>query len=951
MNTFVKSPQGASKALFIPLKRAMKQGDEQVRRNVLQAISLLHLTHAQEMLPFIELAVQDKAPEVREAAVYALSKIDNINSHKILRRFGLKLVEDPSPFVREALAWTLGQRNLCEIGIAMTLLITLLNDRVEAVSLQAMQSLCNRQNGALKNKIMSLKHDYTSSSLSKKKKILTIFGAWGLGFSKIKDALKDHDLRYEAVEALGNLGQKLFIQVVEILFQFVDFNGPQDPFVREKVIPTLIHLGKQNSKPMRTYIAKIANTGMNPEAAPYLIQILGEIGEDDIDKTFEIIQEITSRTNNNQQIQKATIVAIGCFCRHEPNQGFPYLKTYLKSPHEMIRIVSMQVLSQFAADLQNDFESFFNLFLPMLNEPSVNIRKATIEALGAIGVYHFKEIHSLLNDTIRLETNPDVRAAIVHAIIKASSGTPTHLINLLWLMDQQKTEVLNDGEENTIYETILESLGQAIQSNLSSDSFALIENSFHDWLYQSSASIKSKAIKILPKWKRPSQEIVEMLEIHLEDKQLKVRKTAIQALAELPVGIQLQSYSIEVLKNALTTTSFNKEEIFNLLCRIDLSSYPDLMLFLIKSQGPNALKGTSLASLVKQASASYRAYSSVNYLFAMVYKCLASNQELFVHKGEFCIWEEGRLEKLVKAKNFDLQNAKKLYWNNSFELSGQQALKTKAYAQAGHYYRKAGVLYKMMECYKEGHERLEEIKGLMVKSPSQKFPELTECLEATCYLGICYQTGLELVEDRLSKAANCYIHGSSFNHPLSLYLYSLCCEFGLGIKKDLTLARQLFSKLNPSFQPPILFHIFHLSAHAYMLDAGRNIPPLGTIGMAISSLEPTAIDLNTIIYCMDQRVRPDYKLVSARVEYNPTNGDLVILLPEILAQNKALLDKCLQLGLVGEEVNELRQCGNEKRKHTIRFIVPEAEIERFLRNELYLNEAVYFELRDIKKKS
>lgn len=970
LKVFANSPQCSSDIFFVSLKRALKQTDREVKKNALQAISLLQLFNLKEIAPLIGRALQDKAPEVREVAVYALSKMSHEAFRETLSTFGFNLDKDPSPIVRGTLAWALGQNEVYQFGISMTLLLSLLTDPVQAVSLQAMRSLCNKQKDISNDEVESLKELYNASStrLAIKKKILNILGAWGRGITLIEKALYDWNLRNEAIEAIifYKLPMRVIGQLLGLLKHLIMQSCFGNSWIEKKLVPDLIRLGKQkeeNSQFIIKEIGRIANQkedwiqnslsqipGQNFNIhlmAPYLIQIMGELGENDIDNSFMIIESITERVGQGELIKITTIAAIAKFCRDLQFKGIPYLKMSLQSEYETVQVEAIQAIGSFAATLKNNSKELLEMILPKLENPSAKIRKATIDGLGLLGIHFFEKLYALLKDKMRIEKDPTVRNAIIEAIVKIGRNSSTQASAIVHLILEWGSEILTDDEKNIAAQAVFEGLGQAIQHDLSMGDSQLLEKCFYGWLHHSHAAVKINAIKILPKWKRSLEQVVAMLEIPLLDEQQEVKKASMQALAQLPEGIKLKSDSMAILTKAITEDSTCREEAYQILNRLDLSAYADLMYTLMKSQAFYSLNGTPFSKLIECYSAVYKTSESKKYLLAIMHKCCAENQELFVHDGFLCAWEDGQLKKLIKKGKIDLKQAERHYQNQCLEWRAE-SLENSAYSQAGHYYRKAGLLEKMIICYERGQERLKEIKNEYLEPSYKEYPELAECLGAVCSLGICYQTGIKLIEGRLENAIRCYIQGVYFNHPLSGYLYALCCEYGVGVKTDPNLIEKV---QHLSIELPFLPHVFHLSAHPYILDKESCIPPLGTIGLAVTSLEATAIDLRLVIDYMNRKIRPDYQLVTAFVENDKVTGDLVILLPENLAQNQQLVEKCLQLGLIGEAVNESRQCGNDNRLYTIRFVVPEADIERFLRDELHLTHKVYRELMDMRKRS
>ena len=123
---------------------------------------------------------------------------------------------------------------------------------------------------------------------------------------------------------------------------------------------------------------------------------------------------------------------------------------------------------------------------------------------------------------------------------------------------------------------------------------------------------------------------------------------------------------------------------------------------------------------------------------------------------------------------------------------------------------------------------------------------------------------------------------------------------------------------------------------------------------ALLTLEPTAVDLHKVVECLDNikktKKRADYQFLCPHVSLDSKSGDLIILMPEKIATNQNLLNKLEKIGLIKEEVDETRRCGDEKRKFTLQFVIPQLEIEAFLRDELFLNGKVYYEVMDMKKR-
>lgn len=582
------------------------------------------------------------------------------------------------------------------------------------------------------------------------------------------------------------------------------------------------------------------------------------------------------------------------------------LEGLLSSPNELQVVSAIQAFTRFSSMYPQHYSDCRDILKKYLDSPLAGIRRAAVEFLVRLGCVKYDDIHvcPLLN-AIEQEQNAELQVSTLQTILDVFKQYLT----------------LSHFFLNTI--RIHERVYDCIKKTQSSNTLHCIS------LIRTLSTL---------------------------DGVLQLKEECIQELKE---------ECIQALGKIFINEKKGMDEAYALLCKTDLSSYPEILLAVLKAQKANPLMGTPLTHLLEKHS---NDQNNESYLFAIAHKCLAENIELFVQDDRMCLYANNQCHQLIEAGRTTLPMMEifSCYQTQLLKWKAEEYASKDKYALAGHYYRKINDLDSMMYCYKTGKRTLKTIlsefqqdQELDIHDFSSKYPEFEQCLEATCSLGICYQTGVGLkpikesegqksARNRLEKALRCYMKGNLFKDPLSRYLLATCYKYGLGCKKDEQQAQSLFIGLNQCFSPFPL-HIFNLSIHAFLRDKEKSLPPAGTIAVALATLEPSFVDRDKVILLIDKLERPDYEFTCPYVELNES-GDLVILIPESVANNTPFIEKLIELGLVGTVVATKRKCGWEQRKMSLKFVVPKAEIESFLRDELHLNDRVYFELMELKKK-
>ena len=875
LKTFALSPKTARSAFFPVLNRAMLQSDKQIRRDAIQAISLLSHADPFQSIECIKQALNDKEPEVREAGVYALSKIERKSFVSLFQKFGLALEADSSSNVRKTLAWTLGQDEIRDLGSSFTSLINLIFDSVEEVSYEAMLSLSKIKDISTET-VRNIEELFKNTKEANKEKIITVFGEWGRGISTLVDNLQDPLFRIQALHALQKIGQKLPKSVIPLLIPMLASN---DAFVDQEILPLLILLCKENQDVMKKQIDFLISSGNVNMIAHHVIRILSHLGKDQAGETFALIQKIAAETNDKPPTQSAKAYAIGHLYRNNLNQGLNLLSEFLNSENMNVKICAIQALGHFAsyyesnANVPSDFKLLCDKIQSILNHTSADVRKAGIEALGNLG----KGSLELISNFYHQEESIRNRLLALKILVKIGEESVAELLL------KRVQPILKDGNAMTfidIKQEIFELIGQIIQKEISPNEISTVEKFFFDCLHHKNHAIN--AIRILPKLNIPKDRVIDLLAMCIQSD----LKQVIHSIATLEGPLPLKNPLIDTLIDIFIKKLPGYEDAAKILSQIDLSAFPEVMLTMIKTEHPNVLKWTPLENLLNKYSSEKG--KEENYLFAITHKSLTEGVGLFVEDGFLCMSENNRLKKIIKKNQIQLpENPLFQYQIKSLEWRAQ-ALEAEYYPLAGYYYKKAGNLDNMMACFKRGISELEALKTHARDkelNSSECFKtyskQLERCLEAICQLGICYQTGVGITPKTgdKAKAANYYLQAALSNHAQGTHLFNLCSALELGTKK-IEDNHLLINSRNELFvKQPFPLHVFNLSYHPYLIDEKNCLPPAGTIALALLTLEPTAVDLHKVVECLDNikktKKRADYQFLCPHVSLDSKSGDLI----------------------------------------------------------------------------
>lgn len=181
--------------------------------------------------------------------------------------------------------------------------------------------------------------------------------------------------------------------------------------------------------------------------------------------------------------------------------------------------------------------------------------------------------------------------------------------------------------------------------------------------------------------------------------------------------------------------------------------------------------------------------------------------------------------------------------------------------------------------------------------------------------------GFQTAQERGFEASNFYL--------------GLIHKYGLAGAVDQAKANQYFKKAR--YQP--LAHFFHTHPALALFSRDNHVHGAATIAIAIATLDPEQSQRANVEAFL--RDRGDlYRLVEAPHVHASANGDLLIHLPDKLAEDLRFLRPLYQLGLVGRAVFEQ----NFKSSYAVEFRIPKVEVRNFLLEHLLLFPNIYEDL-------
>ncbi len=349
---------------------AVLTGDKEVKRRqgALIALEQIGPLKSDKVLPAVlaALAAGDQQDVVRESAAQTLGRIyervseENSAGSWDAVRDGLAtaLHADKSPKVREAAAAVLGRMQDAAVAAVPGLTAALKDDQqsVRAAAAEALRRIAVDKDGA--KRVASALPDLQSM---------------------LKDEKADHFGRAQAALAIGQVGAPEALPAVETLRAVAgDDKAPAD--VRKAAAQALGRLGPEAGAAAGR-LGEVLASAAPPEVRRAAVEALDQFG-------------------------KAAKPALGP------------LKKAVSDTDQYVRVIALHALGQIGPEIGGEVKGLVAVLLPHLDDDILEVRVATIQALGAIGRDALGE--DLKKVTNRLSVQADDGRAAVRAAANAA---------------------------------------------------------------------------------------------------------------------------------------------------------------------------------------------------------------------------------------------------------------------------------------------------------------------------------------------------------------------------------------------------------------------------------------------------------------------------------------------------------------------------------------------------